>query len=593
MASPLTLRPRQNALLERLMTDIEQHSSVILIAPTGSGKTVMLSAFMARLVELDPDCKILCLVHRKEIFDQNLKTAESFGLKCQVYWGRNRTLERDCNVIFSMQLTCFKALEEDQKVFGKVNYIIVDEAHHINAYSYKFILNNLKLINYYIKSVGWTATPLRGDKEHISDIFKHLSDQIFLGELIETGYLAPFKIIIYENKTDQEEDGEEYFFNDGDDFDDFKDINDEYINERKALFLSPKKLFRWWKEQAFLGSDESGDHYRPTVAFMPSIEICTDMTLYFIENGIKAALVTGTMPQETRQETLSNYACGKIQILFNFGILTEGWNEPYTSCILIGRKRSHSTVVIQMIGRGLRMLTGAEIKHHNPFAAAKKDCLILDYFGCTEGLPGLEQFLTYSTGDDEKKNHEERLGKINKKKASSRFDLMTYEEKLAYFFHKSKLHFDSINIFGTALKALYISVTDYSALIIYLENACLHNSLESIVLLSSNNIPFKIVHKGRFEVSLDIASNFMRTMVKLPYLKRQSEWAIERSNAKSVEHINNKIIRLPIKKFDHAWISAVQRMKPYINKNSVLFYVAMSKNGINLTLDDIFKEILL
>jgi superfamily II DNA or RNA helicase len=544
----IVLRERQKLLIDRLMVDTQNHQSVLLIAPTGSGKTVMLSAFMGNLICQNPTTRILCLVHRREISDQNLKTALKFNLKCQIYLDKSKTIDPEINVIFSMQITAFKALENDPHVFGKIDYIIVDEAHHINSYSYRVILHNLYQINKDLRAVGWTATPLRGDRELISDIFQHLSDQIFLSELIAEGLLVP-PIILTHDKP----------------------------RECKRGLTSRASLLKWWKQEAHI----EDSHYRPTVAFLPSLKHCRVFNNHFKKQGFKSAYIHGEMNITKRKRILDNYAQGKIQILFNFGILIEGWNEPYTSCVIIARKNSHSSVILQMIGRGLRILNGDEIEHTNPYVKDKKDCLVLDYWGATIGLPGLEQFLPLKDKfiginpfDNKSDNKDYKSIKKNK-----------LEELIDNLNKNSPIYYDTIKLSGTILNATYSSIDKSTSLIISrpVEGS---KRPESILFVSTKDGGLRIAYIGSFVVSKKISDDFIKSTTQSSFYKTQKTWGGKESLSMSVLKLRSYIVRLPALDFKWAWIASVQRIKP-TTCNTMCFYVSLFKNNFKITIPEI------
>ena len=94
----------------------------------------------------------------------------------------------------------------------------------------------------------------------------------------------------------------------------------------------------------------------------------------FAASGYKAATVWGDMSDADRRNTLSDFTSGKLQILVNVAVLTEGFDHPPTSCVILLRPSSFKSTMIQMIGRGLRIV---DPKEHPDII--KKDCIILDF----------------------------------------------------------------------------------------------------------------------------------------------------------------------------------------------------------------------
>jgi ribosomal protein L40E len=106
----------------------------------------------------------------------------------------------------------------------------------------------------------------------------------------------------------------------------------------------------------------------------------------FNRAGSPAALVTGDMPEGERSRTLAAYASGEIQVVVNVAVLTEGWDHPPTSCVVLLRPSSYKSTMIQMVGRGLRTVDPVE----HP-GIVKRDCIVLDFGTSSRQHGSLEQ----------------------------------------------------------------------------------------------------------------------------------------------------------------------------------------------------------
>ena len=102
----------------------------------------------------------------------------------------------------------------------------------------------------------------------------------------------------------------------------------------------------------------------------------------FVAAGVRAVLVTGDMGEAERRAALGAYASGEAQVVVNVAVLTEGWDHPPTSCVVLLRPSSFKCTMIQMIGRGLRTVDPNE----HP-GVVKTDCVVLD-FGTSTLLHG-------------------------------------------------------------------------------------------------------------------------------------------------------------------------------------------------------------
>ena len=193
--------------------------------------------------------------------------------------------------------------------------------------------------------LGVTATPNRTDKREMHSIFDECVYNKSLFEMIQQGWLCDLRCRIIETEIDisSAKKGEDYNPDDLAALIDTRNCND--------LIVTSFKKF-------------AGD--RVALGFCTSVGHAISLATAFNRNGIKAQAVYHKMGDEARAQALEDYANGDIQILTNFNILTEGYDNPRTDCILMARPTSSTLLYTQMIGRGTR--THPE----------KKDCLILD-----------------------------------------------------------------------------------------------------------------------------------------------------------------------------------------------------------------------
>jgi superfamily II DNA/RNA helicase len=157
----------------------------------------------------------------------------------------------------------------------------------------------------------------------------------------------------------------------------------DYNDTEVASILDSEPLnsevVRHWREKA-------GE--RKTVIFCSSVAHATNVTNSFNAAGISTALITGEMTKEQRSIVFENMTKGMIQVIVNVAVLTEGWDYPPISCVVLLRQSSYKPTMVQMIGRGLR--TVDPVIHPD---IIKKDCVVLD-FGISTMLHGsLDQMI--------------------------------------------------------------------------------------------------------------------------------------------------------------------------------------------------------
>ena len=348
----MLLRPYQEAAVSDACKALDKHGNTIVVAPTGAGKTIMLSALVGERYK--DGKKILVMQHRDELVDQNKSKFERINPYITTSIVNGTVKNWDGNTIFSMVQTISR--ERNLRDRPKFDMIVVDESHHAAADTYLKVINAVKEDNPDAEIVGFTATPNRGDGKGLRSVFNNCSHQIEITTLIREGFLVPPKSYVIDcgvgdqlNKVSRK----------GNDFDmeqveaimNHKVINDKVVTE--------------WMDHA---------DGRKTVVFCSTIKHAEDLLESFVEYDVDAKLVTGDTPKDERAETLHELAYGDLEVVVNVSVLTEGFDAPPVSCIVLTRPCSQKGTMVQMIGRGLRTIDPEEFP-----GVVKTDCVVLDF----------------------------------------------------------------------------------------------------------------------------------------------------------------------------------------------------------------------
>ena len=372
----MLLRPRQKEMVGKIVSALEAQSNTLAIAPTGAGKTVMLSAAIG---EMQAEGGTLVLQHRDELVGQNRQT---FGwINPSIPTGIVNAEQKDWQgeVTFAMVQTLSRST--NLSTMPKLGALVIDEAHHACADSYVRIIEKAKHDNPDLKLLGVTATPMRGDKKGLRSIFDNVCDQITVAELIQSGHLVQPRTFVMDVGTqsalrDVRTTMSDYDMNQVADIMDKRPINDAIVSH--------------WKEKAQeAGSGEAATgkpKYRQTVVFCSTVEHALHVAAAFEAAGVATTTVHGRMSDTERRQTLKDYADGKYQVITNVAVLTEGWDHPPTSCVVLLRPSSFKSTIIQMIGRGLRT-----IDPKRWLGVVKTDCVILDFGTSTMEHGSIEQ----------------------------------------------------------------------------------------------------------------------------------------------------------------------------------------------------------
>ena len=348
----MILRPYQEVAISDALNALDTHKNTIVVAPTGAGKTIMLSALIGKRHQEGK--RILVLQHRDELVAQNrekfLKVNPNISTSIV-----NGTIKKwDGDTIFSMVQTLSR--ENNLRHRPKFDMVVVDESHHAAADTYMRIIEAVKEDNEHAEIVGFTATPNRGDGKGLRSVFTNCSHQIELATLIREGFLVPPKAYVVDVGVTEALEGVTRRGNDFDMDEVARIMNKRVINER---------VVTEWKERA-------GD--RKTVVFCSTINHAQDLLDMFIEHDINAEMVIGDTPKPEREQILHDLEFGDVQVVVNVVVLTEGFDAPPVSCVVLTRPCSFKSTMVQMIGRGLRILD-PEIYPDQ----IKKDCIVLDF----------------------------------------------------------------------------------------------------------------------------------------------------------------------------------------------------------------------
>lgn len=365
----MRLRPRQKTFVERSVAALASRGNTLGVAPTGAGKTIMLSAVTGEMIgslSKNTGAKACVLAHRDELTAQNRAKFQRVvpGIATSVIDAAEKSWGGQ--VAFAMVPTLARAANLAD--MPRLDLLVVDEAHHAVADSYRRIIDRVREANPDARIFGVTATPNRGDRKGLREVFDNVADQVRLGELIASGHLVPPRTFVIDVGVQDELRSVRKTMSD------FDMAEVAGIMDRAPV---TDEVIRHWKEKA-------GD--RQTVVFCSTVAHAEHVTDAFRAAGVSAALIHGDLAAETRKAILADYAAGDLRIVVNVAVLTEGWDHPPTSCVVLLRPSSYKSTMIQMVGRGLRTVDPEE----HP-GIVKTDCVVLD-FGTSSLIHGtLEQ----------------------------------------------------------------------------------------------------------------------------------------------------------------------------------------------------------
>lgn len=346
--------PHQKAILDKLTVERDIHHSYknLIVAATGTGKTVIAAFDYKRFYDANQQHKLLFIAHRKEILEQSINAFSSvlndstFG---ELWVGEHRPSEAgDLSHLF-ISVQSFNSNIDIFRNCGAdyYDYIVVDEAHHSEAVSYQkvFDIFTPKIL------IGLTATPERADGVNLSNFNQRIAAELRLPEAIDNMLLSPFQYFCVGDRTT---DLSHVTWNQGG-YDENELV--KKLNTPDRLKLIVEKLPRYL-------SDEHGCR---ALCFCARVEHARDVAAGLCEAGYKAAMLSGDDNSERRDEILNKFKAKEINYLCVVDIYNEGVDIPEIDTVLFLRPTKSLTIFLQQLGRGLRL-------------APDKECLtVLDF----------------------------------------------------------------------------------------------------------------------------------------------------------------------------------------------------------------------
>lgn len=338
------LRPYQSKNKNRIYESWKEHNAVMLQMPTGTGKTRLFVSLLRDIhryaAEIKTQIRVLILVHRIELIDQiSYELGVRYGLAHGIIHSQDR--ERP---MFPFQIASVQTLNRrlDRWSERTFDFIIVDEAHHVLAESYK------KIINTYpnAKVLGVTATPYRLSGAGFRPEFDVLIESESIREFIKKGYLSDYEyysIAPFSQMQHQIDDITKV------------DSSGDYANS-ELMEICDKNKIRAQVVDTYLKYAKGRKGIVYTINKLHNKHLCES----FCESGVSAVAIDSDTSAEERERLIQQFKRGEIDVLCNVDIFSEGFDCPDIEFVQLARPTKSLSLYLQQVGRGLRVCEGKE-----------------------------------------------------------------------------------------------------------------------------------------------------------------------------------------------------------------------------------------
>lgn len=356
---------------------------LVIVLPTGTGKGTILAERAARFCESDWEGfdfawqagfkafrkRALILVHTDELVNDlaarcalAVKESEFPIVVGIVKAGLDGT---DADIIVASVQTL--ANPERRARIHDVGLVIVDECHHATADSYQAILRHFGCMPLgpeidpwesqitSTPALGFTATLERTDGAGLGQVWQNVVFTRDISWAVRKGFLV--QPIGYRLEIEPGTDGTSFA------------TDAATLDTQICDSIAPERIVEKWQELAAS---------RQTIVFAPLVRSAKAICYVFNKAGVSAAVVHGDMPDDRRRQFVQEFKSGELQVLVNAMVLTEGFDHPGVSCVIVARPTKSRPLFIQMAGRGLRRQPGIPVED--------QDCILITLADATSDI---------------------------------------------------------------------------------------------------------------------------------------------------------------------------------------------------------------
>lgn len=375
--APVIERPYQKAARESWLgfLDSGKRRGLIVMA-TGTGKTFLFNSIIRSMSEQNTAFTCLALAHRHELLSQIVETAQWINPdhRSSIHSGDFKAEPGSSIVAASVQ--SLGRPGSNALSWLSPSLVICDEAHHAAADTYQNVFRRFECYEPYgTPLLGLTATPHRldnkalvGDSERA--IFEGIAFRYDIVAAIRDGFLVDLKGYRAAAEVDLSK---------------VKVSRGDYQQNQLEDAMNVDHV----NQLAFESWEKAGCNHQ-TIVFCSGVDHAKAVAEVFNAKGVPSAAVWGDMSKDDRKKAIEDFRSGKIKVLTNMDILTEGFDARQAGCVILLRPTKSWSLFVQMIGRGLRTLPNViEGLEHQPSierrnaiqVSSKPECIVIDIVG--------------------------------------------------------------------------------------------------------------------------------------------------------------------------------------------------------------------
>src|SRR3990167_2301775 len=370
----MILRQYQTQASDAIMREFQESDSTLIVVPTGGGKTIIIADVIRRF---HPQ-RAIVLAHREELIFQARQKIEAFtGFNCEIemadFTAAANLWQLPEVIISTVQTQNSGTTKKRMTRFNPNDFglLVIDEAHHCTANSYRAVIDYYKS-NPDLRVLGVTATPDRTDEEALGQVFKTVAFDYEILDAIHDGYLVPVE--------------QQLVSISGLDFSNVRTTAGDLNGADLAAVMEQEEMM-----QGVASASIEIVGNRRAVVFTSSVKHAETISSIFNRhrNGM-CEWVCGTTPKEERRRILDDFQNGRVQVVANCAVLTEGFDNTGVEVIIMARPTKSRSLYAQMAGRAMRPLPGvidgleaasADERKSAIATSAKSSCKIIDFVG--------------------------------------------------------------------------------------------------------------------------------------------------------------------------------------------------------------------